>query len=83
MGNIATESERLQGVPLLVINSLRVSGEHLSHMCLAETLDVVRRIKPGHTCLIHMSDRMGLHADSRGLLPDDVELAYDGMIVKV
>lgn len=75
--------DRLAGVPLLVINSLRVSPEHLSHMCLDETLSVVRRIKPGHTCLIHMSDRMGLHADSPGLLPPDVELAYDGMIVKV
>ena len=75
--------ERLKGVPLLVINSLRVADEHLSHMCLAETLDIVRRVNPGHTYLIHMSDRMGLHADSHALLPDGVELAYDGMIVKV
>ena len=75
--------ERLKGVPLLVINSLRVADEHLSHMCLAETLDIVRRVNPGHTYLIHMSDRMGLHADSHALLPDGVELAYDGLIVRV
>ena len=48
-----------------------------------ETLDVIRRINPGHTYLIHMSDRMGLHADSPKLLPEGVELAYDGLIVKV
>lgn len=74
--------DRLKGVPLLVINSLRV-GQHLSHMCLDETLDVINQIKPGHAYLIHMSDRMGLHADSPKLLPEGVELAYDGLKVKV
>jgi len=74
--------ERLKGVPLLVINSLR-QGQHISHMCLEETLQVVDRIAPGHAYLIHMSDRMGLHADSHKLLPQGVELAHDGQIVKV
>ncbi len=75
--------EKLKGVPLLVINSLRREGEHMSHMCLAETLSVIERVKPGRTYLIHMSDRMGLHADSPKFLPENVELAYDGLIVKV
>lgn len=74
--------ERLKGVPLLVINSLR-PGQHISHMCLEETLDVIERIGPGSAYLVHMSDRMGLHADSPGLLPDGVQLAYDGLILKV
>lgn len=73
---------RLQGVPLLVINALRIEP-HLSHMCLSETLDVVRRIKPGKTYLVHMSDRIGLHAESHKILPDGVELAWDGLIAKV
>lgn len=75
--------ESLKNVPLLVINSLRANGEHISHMCLNETLDVIGRINPGHAYLIHMSDRMGLHAESPKLLPPNVELAYDGLIVKV
>ncbi len=75
--------DRLSGVPLLVINSLRATGEHLSHMCLDETLHAIERIKPGKAYLIHMSDRMGLHVDSPRLLPPNVELAYDGLIVKV
>lgn len=73
--------DSLSGVPLLVINSLR-PGEHISHMCLDETLDIIRRVKPGRAYLIHMSDRMGLHAQSPDFLPDGVELAYDGLIVK-
>ena len=75
--------DSLRGIPLLVINALRKSGEHLSHMCLPETLQVIERIKPEHACLIHMSDRIGLHADSHKLLPPNVEFAYDGQIVKV
>lgn len=74
--------ERLKGVPLLVINALRVT-EHHSHMSLSETLSVVERIKPGKTCLIHMCDGIGLHALSPGILPVSVELAYDGQIVNI
>ncbi len=75
--------ERLTGVPLLVINSLRLTGEHLSHMCLDETLGIIERVKPEKAYLIHVSDRMGLHADTSRVLPPNVELAYDGLIVKV
>ena len=75
--------DSLKGVPLLVINSLRVEDAHLSHMCLDETLEVIDLIKPGQAYLIHMSDRMGLHAESSRLLPQGVSLAYDGLIVKV
>ncbi len=74
--------ESLKGIPLLVINSLRM-GQHLSHMCLDETLDIIRRVNPGRAYLIHMSDGMGLHADSSWILPPGVELAYDKLIVKV
>lgn len=74
--------DSLKDVPLLVINSLRM-GEHISHMCLEETLDIIERVNPGKAYLIHMSDRMGLHAQSHNFLPEHVELAYDGLIVKV
>jgi len=74
--------DSLKGVPLLVINALRIEP-HLSHMSLKETLQVIDRIKPGKAYLIHMSDRIGFHADSPKILPPGVELAYDGQIVKV
>ena len=74
--------DSLRGVPLLVINALRIKP-HISHMCLDETLAIVERVKPGRTFLVHMSDGIGFHADSHRLLPQGVELAYDGLIVKV
>ena len=74
--------DSLRGVPLLVINALRIKP-HISHMCLDETLAIVERVKPGRTLLVHMYDGIGFHADSHRLLPQGVELAYDGLIVKV
>lgn len=74
--------DRLKGIPLLVINALRMT-EHNSHMSLGETLAVVERVKPGKTFLIHMSDGIGLHARSHEVLPAGIELAYDGLIVNI
>lgn len=74
--------ERLKGIPLLVINALRYRL-HNTHMSLNETLEVVREISPGRTYLIHMSDGIGLHAQTERQLPADVHLAYDGLIVQI
>ena len=75
-----SQVERLRGIPLLVINALRLQP-HLSHMHLAETLSVVRRIAPGQAYLTHMSHGIGRHADTVGQLPPNVHLAYDGLVV--
>lgn len=74
--------EQLHGIPLLVINALRMKP-HLSHMCLSETLEVIKRINPKQTYLIHMSDGIGIHAETDAQLPEGVHLAYDGLIVHV
>ena len=74
--------ERLRDIPLLVINALRVQP-HLSHMHLAETLDVVKRINPGRAYLTHMSHGIGLHAVTDAALPPNVHLAHDGLIVRL
>ena len=68
--------ERLRGVDVLVINALRIEP-HISHFCLSQTLEAVRRIKPKKTFLIHMSHAIGFHEEVNKILPDNVELAYD------
>ncbi len=73
--------ERLKGIDVLVINSLRMSP-HLSHMSLDETLETVSKIQPKQTYLIHMSHDMGRHEDVSKLLPKGVDFAYDGLVVK-
>lgn len=73
--------DRLHHVPLLVINALRFK-EHISHMTLAESLDVISQIQPQSAYLIHMSHDMGLHSETSKLLPPNVHFAYDGLIVR-
>ena len=75
-----SQIERLQGIPLLVINALRIEP-HLSHMHLQATLDVISRIRPQRAFLTHMSHGIGLHAVTQAQLPDGVYLAHDGLIV--
>ena len=74
--------DRLHGVPLLVLNALRLT-DHLSHLSLWQALDLVKEINPGRTVLIHMCHGIGLHAKTSALLPPGVELAYDGMEITV
>ena len=74
--------ERLKGVPLLVINALRMKPHH-SHMSLEESLDVVRQIGPKKAYLIHMCHDIGLHAVTDSQLPENVHLAYDGLVVRI
>lgn len=73
---------RLSGVPILVINSLR-EREHMSHLSLSEALEVIQLINPQHAYLTHMSHDMPRHKDVSKLLPPNVKMAYDGLIVSI
>lgn len=74
--------EALRGVDTLVINALR-HEEHMSHMSLQQSLDVIGRIGPRRALLTHLSHDMGRHADVGPTLPAGVEIAYDGQAVTV
>lgn len=74
--------DKLHEVPLLVINALRIT-EHLSHLSLDQSLDIINRVKPGRAVLVHMSHDMGLHERVSRMLPPNVQLAYDGLTVTV
>lgn len=73
---------RLHGVPLLVLNALRIE-EHQSHISLSQALAIIEKVQPGRVVLVHMSHGIGLHAEVSKTLPPNVELAYDGMVVNV
>lgn len=81
--SIAREQiERLERVPLLVLNALRFD-EHLSHISLSQALEIIEQIKPDKAILIHMSHGIGLHAVTSKSLPVGVALAYDCMTITV
>lgn len=72
----------LAGVDTLVINALRIRP-HMSHMSLDEALSVIRRIAPRRAYLTHLSHDMGLHAEASLLLPENVEIAVDGLTIEI
>jgi phosphoribosyl 1,2-cyclic phosphate phosphodiesterase len=76
------EMEKLRGVEVLVLNVLR-KKEHISHFNLTEAMQVVEAISPERAYFTHISHLLGSHAEVGAELPSGVELAYDGLHVKV
>ena len=74
------EYAKLEGLDVLILTALR-RGAHPTHESLEEALVNIERIKPKETYLIHMSHRIGLHAEVEKELPPHVHLAYDGLHV--
>lgn len=79
---VAEEEAKLEGVKVLVINSLRWE-KHDSHFSVEEALEVIRRVKPERAYLTHMSHGIGLHAEAETKLPEGVQFAYDGLSVEL
>ncbi len=77
-----TELDKLRGIDLLVLNSLR-QEHHFSHYSLPEALDVIREVAPRQAFLTHISHEMGLHATVSAALPINVQLAYDNLEIQL
>ncbi len=75
------DCDRLCGVETLVVNALRFSPQHHSHQTVDEAIAFANRIGACKTYLIHMSHQVGMHSEAAGLLPEGVQLAYDGMTI--
>jgi phosphoribosyl 1,2-cyclic phosphate phosphodiesterase len=78
VSNIPRESmKRLEGLDVLVLDALRIKP-HPAHFCLDEALDVIARLQPAKAYLTHMSHDID-HETISKQLPENVELAYDGL----
>ncbi|MBL7807930.1 MAG: MBL fold metallo-hydrolase [Saprospiraceae bacterium] len=73
-----TEMEKLAGVRYLVVTALH-QELHPTHMNLEESLAFIERLSPERAWLTHISHHMGLAADINAGLPENVQLAWDGM----
>lgn len=73
----------LEGVDTLVVNALRFAPEHSTHQCVDDAICFARRLGARRTYLIHMCHEIGLHAKVSGMLPPNVFLAYDGLVVEI
>jgi phosphoribosyl 1,2-cyclic phosphate phosphodiesterase len=74
------ELEKLRGLDVLVINALR-KEEHISHYNLSQALEVIAELNPGKAYLTHISHQMGFADEVESELPENVFLAYDGLVI--
>lgn len=73
--------EKLKGLDLLILNSLGFKP-HPTHFCLEEALAEVEKIKPKRAILTHINHAYDFEKVNAGL-PENVELAYDGMEIEL
>ena len=71
--------EMLRGLDVLVLGALR-HREHPTHFTVEQALDVVEVLQPRQTYFTHIAHDLD-HQSTNDYLPDDVELAYDGLIL--
>lgn len=71
----------LQGVQMMVLDTLRYRP-HPTHLCVAESVDLLRSIGAPQSYLIHLCHDLE-HARLESELPPGIGVAYDGMIARV
>ena len=76
------EKEKIKGSKIFVVNVLRKQS-HISHFSLGEAIDLVQELEIPTVYFTHISHQLGLHQDIEAELPDNIHLAYDGLVVNI
>lgn len=71
--------DRLRGLDILVLDCVRLKP-HSTHLNLDEALEIIADLRPGRAYLTHLNHDILYERDKR-LLPDNVEFAWDGLVV--
>lgn len=71
----------LEGTRYLVTTALKIEEVGV-HMNLEEALAFAAKLSPEHTWLSHIGHQLGRESDIAPLLPDNVSLAYDGLVIE-
>ncbi|WP_420318166.1 MBL fold metallo-hydrolase [Ekhidna sp.] len=72
------EKEKIKGSKVIVLNALQKKS-HISHFNLDEALALMEELKPEKGYLTHLGHYMGRHIEVSKELPDNVEIAWDGL----
>ncbi len=76
------EIDKIKGVKILSVNALRLQPHH-SHFNLEEALEFIEKVRPEKAYLTHISHYLGFHEEVEKMLPKNVHLAYDNLVVSV
>jgi phosphoribosyl 1,2-cyclic phosphate phosphodiesterase len=75
------EKQKIKGTKTLVINALQIE-KHISHFTFVEAIAFAKEIGAERTYFTHISHRLGRHASILNLLPKNITLAYDGLVLE-
>ena len=74
------EKHKLKNLDVLITTALR-KDTHYTHSNLEEALALVEELQPKRAYFSHISELLGFHADIEKELPENVFLAYDGLVI--
>lgn len=76
------EIEKIKGTRVLIVNALR-REPHVSHFNLEQALAFIDEVKPHKAYLTHISHLFDTHEAIEVSLPDNVHVAYDGLVIEI
>lgn len=77
----ADQMQYLKGLDVLVLNALQHT-EHYSHLTLKQAIEMAKEIGAKTTFFTHLSHTMGTTAETEALLPENMFLAYDELVIE-
>jgi phosphoribosyl 1,2-cyclic phosphate phosphodiesterase len=77
-----SEKDKIRGSEILVLNALR-NERHISHFTISEAVELALNLNVPRAYFTHISHQLGLHASVNSSLPDNMELAFDGLNFEV
>lgn len=74
------ERQKISGSEVIVLNALR-NEKHISHFNLTEAAALVNELNIPTAYFTHMSHQIGRHENVNKTLPDNMQLAWDGLVL--
>lgn len=75
------EKQKIRGSEIIIVNALR-KEEHISHFTFDQAVALMEELRPRKAYLTHISHQLGKHADIVSHLPEWIEPAFDGLVVR-
>jgi phosphoribosyl 1,2-cyclic phosphate phosphodiesterase len=78
----AEEMPKIIGSKILMLDALR-REPHIAHYTLEQAVEVAQQIQAEKTFFTHISHGLGLHKEVEKELPENIRLAYDGLVLEL
>ncbi len=77
-----TELNKLNDIDVLILNALRIKP-HISHLSLSEAVELAKKIGAKRTYFTHFSHHLGKHDVAQAIIPQNMYIAYDDLVVEI